>query len=50
MCGICGIVDLAGGVDVADVEAMCRSIAHRGPDGQDVYTKDVVALAWRSST
>jgi asparagine synthase (glutamine-hydrolysing) len=47
MCGICGIVDLAGGVPVAQVEAMCRAIAHRGPDGQDVYSEDVVALGHR---
>lgn len=49
MCGICGYVysDHARPTDRARVEAMCLTLAHRGPDDQGVYTKGPVALGSR---
>lgn len=39
MCGIAGIISLDGAsVSTADVVTMARSIAHRGPDGEGVWT------------
>ena len=40
MCGIAGIFHLSTHkpVDPARVERMCDAIAHRGPDGQGVWT------------
>lgn len=35
MCGICGIIDLAGALSPSCIEKMITSLAHRGPDGQD---------------
>jgi asparagine synthase (glutamine-hydrolysing) len=49
MCGICGYINLhKGTIPGREVlEAMCRSIAHRGPDDQGIYYKDFVALGHR---
>ena len=49
MCGIAGIyhLDIAKPVDPARVERMCDAIAHRGPDGQGVWTAPGVALGHR---
>ncbi len=46
MCGICGEVSTRGAEPVsrATVEAMCRALRHRGPDGEGVYAADGVAL------
>lgn len=39
MCGICGIVDSSGEpVGEAPIHAMLQALAHRGPDGQRVWT------------
>lgn len=49
MCGIAGIYALAGqrlpGPQVVD--AMCRLIAHRGPDDQGVYVNDRAQIGMR---
>lgn len=38
MCGICGIVDFGAGRDLGDsLRAMTEILAHRGPDGHDVW-------------
>ncbi|MDE2596172.1 MAG: amidotransferase 1, exosortase A system-associated [Sphingomonadales bacterium] len=49
MCGIAGIFHLttAKPVDPARLERMCDAIAHRGPDGQGVWTAPGVALGHR---
>lgn len=49
MCGIAGIYHLETPkpVDPARVEAMCDAIAHRGPDGQGIWTAPGVALGHR---
>ena len=49
MCGIAGIYHLETPkpVDPARVEAMCDAMAHRGPDGQGVWTAPGVALGHR---
>jgi len=49
MCGICGIVfaDVKKPVDGFLVEAMCKTIIHRGPDDQGVYVKGNVGLGSR---
>ena len=49
MCGIAGIFHLgtAKPVDPARVSAMCDAIAHRGPDGEGVWTAPGVALGHR---
>jgi asparagine synthase (glutamine-hydrolysing) len=48
MCGIAGIVDLRGGrVDPAPLELMNRLQAHRGPDGEGVWSRGPVALGHR---
>ncbi|HSH82829.1 MAG TPA: hypothetical protein VLA19_30215, partial [Herpetosiphonaceae bacterium] len=46
MCGICGKLALDGRtvVDKRDIEAMCASIRHRGPDEQGVYAHGPVGL------
>jgi asparagine synthase (glutamine-hydrolysing) len=46
MCGICGFV--AGGQLVsADLERMCRALAHRGPDDEGFFFDGQVGLANR---
>ena len=49
MCGIAGIYHLETPkpVDPARVEKMCDAIAHRGPDGQGIWTAPGVALGHR---
>lgn len=49
MCGIAGIFHTQGlvPVDPLQVEAMCDVIAHRGPDGQGVWTAPGVGLGHR---
>jgi asparagine synthase (glutamine-hydrolysing) len=46
MCGITGIYHLATPkpVDPARIERMCAAMAHRGPDGQGVWTAPGVGL------
>lgn len=48
MCGIAGIFHLNGKA-VADeqIKRMTRALAHRGPDGEDVYTHQNIALGHR---
>lgn len=50
MCGIAGIVQLGGGaasVNREHLEAMCRALAHRGPDDQGVHVDGGVGLGNR---
>lgn len=48
MCGIAGIVDLAGrGVDKPLLQRICRSLVHRGPDDEGYFTHGEVGLAQR---
>ena len=49
MCGIAGIYHLETPkpVDPARVEAMCDALAHRGPNGQGVWSAPGVALGHR---
>src|SRR5512144_313036 len=48
MCGIAGIVDLAGGpIPEAGVREMCRALQHRGPDGEGFYFAPGVGLGMR---
>jgi asparagine synthase (glutamine-hydrolysing) len=49
MCGIAGIYHLETPkpVDPARVEAMCDALAHRGPDGQGIWSAPGVALGHR---
>lgn len=49
MCGIAGIYHLETPkpVDPARVEAMCDALAHRGPDGQGVWSAPGIALGHR---
>ncbi|MBI5249620.1 MAG: asparagine synthase (glutamine-hydrolyzing) [Desulfomonile tiedjei] len=47
MCGICGIVDFFQKPRIETVEAMNRSLAHRGPDSGGVYSFDHCALGHR---
>jgi asparagine synthase (glutamine-hydrolysing) len=49
MCGIAGMVRGRAGtpVDPDRMLAMCRSLCHRGPDGEGLYVKGEVGLAAR---
>lgn len=49
MCGIAGIYHLKTPkpVDPARIESMCDALAHRGPDGQGVWTAPGVGLGHR---
>jgi asparagine synthase (glutamine-hydrolysing) len=48
MCGICGLISYSQPASVADaVSRMCDSIAHRGPDGDGVFTHQHAAIAHR---
>lgn len=48
MCGICGLISYSQPASVADaVSRMCGSIAHRGPDGDGVFTHQHAAIAHR---
>lgn len=46
MCGICGklSLSLSKAVERSEIEAMCGSIHHRGPDEQGFYVKGPVGL------
>lgn len=46
MCGICGKVDFSDSVvERSLLEAMCRTIVHRGPDQQGIHTGPHIGLA-----
>jgi asparagine synthase (glutamine-hydrolysing) len=49
MCGIAGKVNYLSGApaDAEVIRAMCRLLAHRGPDGEGVYTDGHVGLGHR---
>ena len=49
MCGICGQLycDLQRPVAPETIERMCRSIVHRGPDDQGIYSSGPVGLGSR---
>lgn len=50
MCGITGIVhyeDVSRPVDLPVLEAMTRSLAHRGPDGEGIWHRPGVGLGHR---
>ncbi|MGY8732817.1 MAG: asparagine synthase (glutamine-hydrolyzing) [Pirellulales bacterium] len=46
MCGVCGVVDLNNSPPIRDEElnAMCRTIEHRGPDGTRTMIRGAVAF------
>jgi len=46
MCGVCGIVDLNNSppIRVEELNAMCKTIEHRGPDGTRTMIRDSVAF------
>jgi asparagine synthase (glutamine-hydrolysing) len=51
MCGIAGIYNSDGKpVQSADLEAMTRALAHRGPDGAGVYVDGGLGIGHRSLT
>jgi asparagine synthase (glutamine-hydrolysing) len=49
MCGICGQFNFGTGAPVAapDIEAMTRTVAHRGPDDDGYYFSGAVGLGFR---
>lgn len=48
MCGIAGTVDFDGrSVDRSTIQRMIDTIAHRGPDGEGVWTEGPVGLDHR---
>lgn len=48
MCGIAGIFHLNGAaVSDRQIKQMTRAMAHRGPDGEDVYVNENIALGHR---
>jgi len=47
MCGICGIIDLAGPPDRGAVERMTGAIRHRGPDDSGLFARGPAALGFR---
>ena len=49
MCGICGVINLKRGCPVArdDVEAMTRTMIHRGPDDEGYFFETGVGLGHR---
>ena len=46
MCGVCGIVDLDNSPPIGadELDAMCKTIEHRGPDGTRTMIRDSVAF------
>ncbi|MDA1281001.1 MAG: asparagine synthase (glutamine-hydrolyzing), partial [Chloroflexi bacterium] len=46
MCGICGIVDFNNSppIEADELNAMCKTIEHRGPDGTRTMIRDSVAF------
>jgi len=49
MCGICGIARASQGQPVSTrlLEAMCRTIVHRGPDDEGVHVEEAAGLGTR---
>jgi len=47
MCGICGIYDPRGGIDLGLVQRMNEAIHHRGPDAEAVKSFDRCVLAYK---
>jgi asparagine synthase (glutamine-hydrolysing) len=49
MCGICGQFNFRSGAPVArpDIEAMTRTLVHRGPDDEGYYVSGSVGLGFR---
>jgi asparagine synthase (glutamine-hydrolysing) len=50
MCGICGLIDVRGGMNsalVEDVRKMAGILSHRGPDDDGFFHNDRVALGFR---
>ncbi len=47
MCGICGIATGGHEPDPATIRRMCRTIAHRGPDGEGTHVAPGVGLGMR---
>ncbi len=48
MCGVAGIFNLDGRpVSPSLLEAMTASLAHRGPDGEGIYTDGPIGLGHR---
>jgi asparagine synthase (glutamine-hydrolysing) len=48
VCGIAGIFNLNGkAVAEKQIKQMTRSLAHRGPDGEDVFVDENLALGHR---
>ena len=48
MCGICGIYNLDGRpVQEDELQAMNRTLVHRGPDGEGVYVSGAIGLGHR---
>ncbi|MGD9338809.1 MAG: hypothetical protein PVF76_15910, partial [Syntrophobacterales bacterium] len=49
MCGICGMVraEPARALEPHLIDAMCRTIVHRGPDEQGIYVQGHVGLGSR---
>jgi asparagine synthase (glutamine-hydrolysing) len=48
VCGIAGIVGRPGEVANADqIQRMCQTIVHRGPDDEGIYARDNVGLGMR---
>jgi asparagine synthase (glutamine-hydrolysing) len=45
MCGICGMAGPAA--ERVIVQNMCASLAHRGPDGEGIYTDTSITLGHR---
>jgi asparagine synthase (glutamine-hydrolysing) len=47
MCGICGIATRGWEPDPAVIRRMCRTLAHRGPDGEGLHVAPGVGLGMR---
>ncbi|HEY7460654.1 MAG TPA: asparagine synthase (glutamine-hydrolyzing) [Gemmatimonadota bacterium] len=47
MCGICGIATRGRAPDPAILRQMCRTLAHRGPDGEGIHVAPGVGLGMR---
>ncbi len=49
MCGIAGVIDLAGRREIPDgvIERMSRALTHRGPDEEGFFRRPGIALASR---
>jgi asparagine synthase (glutamine-hydrolysing) len=47
MCGIAGAFSVDGGAKRADMSRMIQSLAHRGPDGEGIWSDDFVSFGHR---